>query len=397
MGRFVKRFVVLFFIILTICACEVSPVDQIQTPTAPTLIPSTTTEIFSSPQPDLKSSSQLLPETTTSTDILLLEERFVSVYEDASSGVVAIRSLKAGSGFLGSGFVYDSKGHIVTNYHVIDHHEEVEVSFQSGYSARGKVIGKDKIADLAVILVNSPSEELFPLALGKSELVKVGQIVVAIGNPYGLQGTMTVGIISGKGRALRDPRDSSETNVFTIGDILQTDAAIHPGNSGGPLLNMEAEVIGVNTSIASTAYSGSSSGVGFAISSDLAQRVVDALIADGEFIYPYIGLFSIREVTLVEREGLRLPQSTGIYVTGVDPEGPADQAGIRAGSGKSPIPGVPAGGDLIIGVDGFPVLNFDDLMVYLIKNNRPGDTIILTIIRDEKTIEIPLTLGERPG
>lgn len=397
MGRFVKRFAVLLSIILTICACEVSPVDQIQTSTVPTLIPYPTAETFSSPQPDIKSSPQLLIEPTSSSDILLLEDRFVNIYEDVISGVVAIRSLTAGRGFLGSGFVYDSNGRIVTNYHVIDHHEEVEISFQSGFSTRGKVIGKDKIADLAVILINSPSEELFPLALGKSELVKVGQIVVAIGNPYGLQGSMTVGVISGKGRALRDPRDSSETNVFTIGDFLQTDAAIQPGNSGGPLLNLDGEVIGVNTSITSAAYSGSYSGIGFAISSDLAQRVVDALIFNGEFSYPYLGLYSFREITLLEREGLRLPQSTGIYVTGVDPYGPAEQAGIRAGSGNSPIPGVPPGGDLIVGVDGVPVLNFDDLMMHIIKNNQPGDTIILTVIRGEETIEIPLTLGERPG
>ncbi|MBN1147724.1 MAG: trypsin-like peptidase domain-containing protein [Anaerolineales bacterium] len=330
-------------------------------------------------------------------DLLSLQDTLVQLYEQVNRGIVAIRVLTQNGRSLGSGFVIDEQGHIVTNYHVVSTETSVEVDFVSGYKTRGEVIGIDPDADLAVVKVDAPTDELHPLVLGDSEQVGVGQIVVAIGNPFGLEGTMTIGIVSGLGRTIRSQREGAGGSSFTLGDVIQTDAAINPGNSGGPLFNLDGEVIGINESILTNTYERTNSGVGFAVSIDIAKRIVPVLIASGRFDYPYLGIFSLGELTLLEQEALGLPRSTGVYVTDVEPGGPAELAGIRPGDQHSSIPGIPAGGDLIIAVDGRPVLDFNDLIVYVTKNKAPGDVVVLTVLRGDQQIEIELTLGKRPS
>jgi len=326
------------------------------------------------------------------------EDVLVALYEQVSPGVVAIRSLEASS--LGSGFVIDKEGHIVTNYHVVQDAQRVEVDFTSGYKAYGTVIGTDLDSDLAVIKVDAPAEELHPLPLGDSDQLKVGQTVVAIGNPFGLSGTMTVGIISSLGRTLESERAAPGGAFFSAGDIIQTDAAINPGNSGGPLFNLRGEVIGINRAIRTTNFTSFgeplNSGIGFAISINIVRRVVPVIIKTGHYDYPYIGISALPELTLQAVEALGLKSYTGAYVTQVAPGSPAEKAGLRGGNQPTSIQGLQAGGDLIIAIDGRPVKRFDDLLRYLINNKSPGDTIVLTVLRGDEKIDIPVTLDKRP-
>jgi S1-C subfamily serine protease len=335
--------------------------------------------------------------TQVAIDLYEMENLLITLYERVSPGVVAIQEVGGG---LGSGFVYDREGHIITNYHVVENTRELEISFASGYKTRGTVIGTDLDSDLAVIKVDAPAEVLIPLALGDSDLLRVGQSVVAIGNPFGLSGTMTTGIISAKGRTLDSFRQSSDGLFFSAGDLLQTDAAINPGNSGGPLLNLNGEVIGVNRAIRTAGISQTgdpiNSGIGFAISINIIKRVVPSLIANGTYDYPYLGITARPELTLLEQETLGLARSTGAYIIAVTPGSPAEQAGLRAGSRRTNLAGLFADGDLIVAVDGLPVLVFGDLLSYLMVNKSPGDMITLTIVRDNEEKEVILTLGKRP-
>jgi S1-C subfamily serine protease len=254
------------------------------------------------------------PSTPISVDLYEMEDLLITLYERTSPGVVAIQTLNQIGGGLGSGFVYDQEGHIITNYHVVEGAQDLEINFSSGLKVRGIVIGTDLDSDLAVIKVDAPPEELVPLPMGDSDLLRVGQSVIAIGNPFGLSGTMTIGIISAKGRTLDSFRQSSDGLFFSAGDLLQTDAAINPGNSGGPLLNLNGEVIGVNRAIRTVGMSDSgdpiNSGIGFAISINIIKRVVPSLIATGTYDYPYLGITARPELTLLEQEILGLPRST---------------------------------------------------------------------------------------
>jgi len=323
-----------------------------------------------------------------------------SLYERVSPGVVSLLVENGQGGSTGSGFVIDRQGHIVTNYHVVEGATEVEVDFLFGLKVRGKVIGTDLDSDLAVVKVDVPEDVLVPLPLGDSDQLKVGQTVVAIGNPFQLSGTMTLGIISAKGRTLESLRQAESGSFFSAGDIIQTDAAINPGNSGGPLLNLNGEVIGVNRAIRTTGTTITgdpvNSGIGFSISSNIVRRVVPELIASGKYDYPYLGISSRSNLTLRMIEELGLPRQTGAYITAVTPGSPADRAGLRGGSRPTSFTGLPAGGDLIVAIDGQPVMTFDDLLSYLIKNKQPGDKVTLTIVRDGQEKEVDLTLGKRP-
>ncbi len=333
-------------------------------------------------------------------NVVSQENALISLFERVSPGVVSIRVRGSNGGSLGSGFVYDKEGHIVTNQHVVDGASEVEVAFNSGYKAYGTVIGIDNDSDLAVIKVNAPPEELLPLPLGDSSTLKVGQTVVAIGNPFGLRSTMTMGIVSALGRSLAPNRTSTSGAAFSAGDIIQTDAAINPGNSGGPLFNLNGEVIGVNRAIRTDAFNSQgepvNSGIGFSISSNMVKRVVPALIKDGKYVYPFMGISSIDDLSLREVEALGLTEYTGAYVTSVVPGGPAEKAGVRAGDTPSSITGLNKGGDLIVAMDGYPVKSFDDLLAYLVTNKSPGDTLVLTVVRDGQRIDLTLTLAARP-
>lgn len=325
-----------------------------------------------------------------------LDGSLESLYQQVIPGVVAIRTGTS----LGSGFMFDAEGHVVTNQHVVDGVSEVEVDFSSGYKAHGTVIGFDLDADVAVIKVNAPAEEIHPLAIGDSSVLNVGQSVVAIGNPFGLSGTMTLGIISGLGRT-QPAHASPDGGFFSTADIIQTDAAINPGNSGGPLFNMNGEVIGINQSIRTDNFNEATgnavnSGVGFSISINLVKRVVPVLIRDGKYEYPYLGISSNSDMGLFQIEALGLTTYTGAYVVSVVPGGPAEQAGIQAGDTPTSIDGLFAGGDLITAFDGRPVGTFDELLSYLVTNKSPGDTVVLTVLRDGQPVDITVTLGKRP-
>ena len=327
------------------------------------------------------------------------QDAFVGLYERVMPGIVSVQVAGDTGDSLGSGFVYDDQGHILTNYHVVEGAKQLEVDFTSGYKIYGTVIGTDLDSDLAIIKVNAPASELHPLPLGDSNSLKVGQTVVAIGNPFGLSGSMTTGIISALGRTLDSQRDAPSGGFFTAGDIIQTDAAINPGNSGGPLFNLNGEVIGINRAIRTTNYTGTgepvNSGIGFAVAINIVKRVTPVLISEGKYDYPYLGISSIPELNLPEIEALGLQSFTGAYVTSVTPNGPADQAGIRAGD-QTTSSGVNAGGDLIIAIDGQTIQRFDDLLRYLINNKAPGDTVVLTVLRGEEQVDVSITLGKRP-
>ena len=320
-----------------------------------------------------------------------------ALYQQVLPGVVAIRTGQS----LGSGFVFDSEGHVVTNQHVVEGASEVEVSFASGFKAYGTVIGADVDADIAVIKVDAPADQIYPLAIGDSNTLNVGEQVVAIGNPFGLDGTMTLGIISGLGRTQFAHADPDGGGIFSTADIIQTDAAINPGNSGGPLFNLQGEVVGVNQSIRTETFNGTTgnavnSGVGFSISINLVKRIVPYLIRDGNYEYPYLGISSDRDLSLAEIEALGLNTYTGAYVTTVTPGGPADQAGIRGGSQATNIDGLQSGGDIITAIDGQPIATFDQLLGYLTTNKSPGDTVVLTILREGQSMDVTVSLGTRP-
>lgn len=333
-------------------------------------------------------------------DLEYQDTLLTTLYERVTPGIVSIQVLSRDGGSLGSGFVFDKEGHIVTNYHVVEGAEELEVDFPSGLKVRGEVIGKDPDSDIAVIKVDSPAGVLFPLEMGDSNNIKVGQTVIAVGNPFGLSGTMTTGIISARGRTLDSLRTTPEGASFSAGGIIQTDAAINPGNSGGPLMDLQGKVIGINRAIRTTTVTAegepSNSGVGFAVPINIVKRVVPVLIEKGSYDYPYLGVSSHPELSLIEQEALRLPQSTGAYVVEVVQGAPADKAGLIGATGDSQIPGLPAGGDLITAVDGRPVQVFAEMLAYLMENKSPGDTVTLTVIRNNEQKEVVVTLGKRP-
>jgi S1-C subfamily serine protease len=363
------------------------------TPTSAAL-PTPMTESLTMPTP-----SQNTPPPTP--DLVGMEDSLVALYEKVNPGVVTIRVLTSEStGGLGSGFVIDTDGHIVTNYHVVEGESDLEVDFPSGYKTRGDVVGIDLDSDLAVIKVEAPQDELHPLTMGDSSQIHVGQTVIAIGNPFGLSGTMTVGIVSAQGRTLQSLREAPGGDFFSAGDLIQTDAAINPGNSGGPLLNLNGEVIGINRAIRTQNFSLGdepvNSGIGFAVASNIVKRVVPELIRSGEYDYPYLGISSLPEITLLQQEALGLPQSTGAYVLTVTPGSPADEAGLQPGTRSTSIAGLNSGGDLITAIDGQEVVTFGDLLSYLLNNTSPGDTVALTVLRDGKQINLDLTLGKRP-
>ncbi len=360
------------------------------------------------PEPSVPAQNQaaatVLVETPTfpplTTGSMESEQRLIAMYQRVMPGVVAIRTINAVGGGLGSGFVYDTDGHIITNYHVVEGAEDLEVDFHSGIKTRGTVVGTDLDLDLAIIHVDVPASELHPVSMGDSDKLQVGQTLVAIGNPFGLTGTMTVGILSAKGRTLDSLHLTTDGTYYSAGDLLQTDASINPGNSGGPLLNLDGEVVGINRAIRTTGVNQAgdpvNSGIGFAVSINIVKRVTPVIIKAGSYAYPYLGISARPDLTLQEVELLGLSQSTGAYVVEVVPGSPADQAGIQAGSQSTDLPGVYAGGDLIVGIDGRPVLVFGDLLSYIMIQKSPGDQVSLQILRDHQIKEVMLTLGNRP-
>ncbi|MEM7031643.1 MAG: trypsin-like peptidase domain-containing protein [Chloroflexota bacterium] len=296
----------------------------------------------------------------------------------------------------GSGFVYDEDGHIVTNSHVVEGAAAIYVTFTNGLELFAEIVGTDPDSDLAVIKVDAPDDLLVPVSWGDSSSVVVGQRAVAIGNPFGLAGSLTTGIVSGLGRNLL-----SLNQRFRIPEVIQTDAAINPGNSGGPLLNSRGEVIGVNSAIVPRQVgTGERSflGVGFAVPANLALRVIPNLIADGEYRHPWMGV-GINDVTAAVAQEMGLDKARGALVVSVLPNSPAEDAGLRAGSDEfitregRPIQ---IGGDVIIKMGDEDINNFNDLISYLSRKGTVGEPTPLTVIRDGQEVELEIVLGFRP-
>ncbi|MDX1616408.1 MAG: trypsin-like peptidase domain-containing protein [Candidatus Promineifilaceae bacterium] len=325
-------------------------------------------------------------------DMLELESRLVQLYQRTNPSVVHILIYRTraddtplGSG---SGFVYDSDGHVVTNNHVIQDGNVIEIVFANGSRRRAEIVGTDVDSDLAVLKLESVPSGVQPLPLADFDQVQVGQLVIAIGNPFGEQGSMSMGIISGLGRSIESQRQLENSfTSYSLPGVVQTDAPINPGNSGGPLLNLDGEVIGVNSAIRST--TGVNSGVGFSIPVAAVHRIVPELIRNGEYTYSFMGV-TIRSLNLNAQERLDLPQAAGAYVINVTEGGPADQAGLVPAGPNS------LGGDLITAINGEPIQDTQELIGYLVFESEVDETIDLTVIRDGETITIPLTLGARP-
>jgi serine protease Do len=303
---------------------------------------------------------------------------------------------------LGSGFVYDANGHVVTNNHVTSGGKDLHITFSDGTIYTGKVIGSDPHSDLAIILIDDvPKDKLFPLTLGNSSNLIVGQTVAAVGNPFGLSGSLTEGIVSGLGRMLPSTpenifgSDTTRVATFSIPDIIQTDAAINPGNSGGPLLNLDGEVIGINSAIFSN--TGVYAGVGFAIPSNTIKKVVPELLKNGSYPHPWLGITGVDVTPDIAKE-MNLTEARGFLVIDVNSNGPADKAGIRGGDKIDTIDGreVELGGDIILAIDGNPVRKIDDILSYLEREKAVGDKISLTIIRDGIVQEKTTVLQARP-
>jgi S1-C subfamily serine protease len=299
---------------------------------------------------------------------------------------------------LGSGFVWDTEGHIVTNNHVVDGADKIQVTFSDGTVLPAKLVGADSYSDLAVIQVDPKSVQLQPIEAVDSNSVKVGQLAIAIGNPFGLSGTMTVGVVSALGRTIpAGDVSNAQGPVYSIPDIIQTDAPINPGNSGGVLLNDQGQLIGVTAAIESTV--GANAGIGFAIPSAIVQRVVPALIKTGSYQHPFLGI-SGTTLTLDMAKAMNLPENThGALVVEVIPNGPADKAGVKGSDRQVTIDGqnVRVGGDVIIKIDDTVVHTMDDVIAYLSDHTEVGQTVKLTVLRDGKEKVLNVKLEARPN
>ena len=326
-----------------------------------------------------------------------LEVQFTNLYATVNPSVVSIQVVEANGFGQGSGFVYDTAGDIVTNYHVAGEALRINVIFWDETSVPAELVGGDADSDLAVIKVDpAAAPALHPLAIGDSSAIQVGQMVVAIGNPFGLSGTMTTGIVSALGRSLPSQNSTFDTGGFRTYDIIQTDAAINPGNSGGPLLNLAGEVIGVNTAIESSTQQ--NSGVGFAVPSNIIARVAPTLASKGHYDHPWLGI-SGGTITASVATQMGLPaEQIGVLVAEVTGGGPAQAAGLRGNTRQGVINGqaVAVGGDVVVAIDGAPVERFEDLTNYLAFQTDAGQTVVLDVLRNGQAIQVPVTLGVRP-
>jgi S1-C subfamily serine protease len=316
------------------------------------------------------------------------------IFEKTEPGVVRVNVQRTNSvdgvGGIGSGFVFDKKGHIITNAHVVSDATKVVITFLDGRSYNAEIIGADEYTDIAVIKVNADFSLLQPVSLGDSSTLKVGEEITAIGNPFGLSGSMTSGIISQVGRLL--PTE----NQYSIPDVIQTDAAINPGNSGGPLLNMMGGVVGINTAIQSN--TGSNTGVGFAIPSQTIAKIVPTLIEKGEYKHPWIGV-SGRDIDPDLAKVLKVTDAIGFLIVAVVEDSPASKAGLIGSEKTIEVEGVnyPIGGDIIVAVDGIEVRQIDDILIHLQRAKSIGDEMVLEVLRDNRTTNITIILQERPN
>jgi len=388
-------YLALSLLLLATLACSFSPFGNnasgndaaVEVQTLPTLLPTSEPAQSALPVQNVPVSGQ---QAITATG---LEAKFIDLYEKVNPAVVHILVYTGLDEYVplgsGSGFVYSADGYIVTNNHVVEEGREFEVVFFDGNRRRAEVVGTDVDSDLAVIKVDSLPESARVSEIGDSDLLHVGQLVIAIGNHFGEQGSMSMGIVSGLGRSLESQRQlDGSGGRYSLPQVIQTDAPINPGNSGGPLINLDGQVVGINSAIRST--TGVNSGVGFSIPVNAVTRIIPKLITDGQYTYSYMGV-QIQSLNLNTQDLFGLPQVQGAYVTGVTEGGPAEDAGL-----------VPAdlndgtGGDLIVAIDGQPIVDTESLIAYLVFHTEVGQTINLTVIRGGETISLPLTLGARP-
>ncbi len=382
-------------------------------PEAATAVPTTAQAQTSAPS-DARNVSNQLPQVTVPPQVLDLQSAYEAVYAAVGPAVVNIqisaiptsasRSRGQAQGTQpvpvaeGSGFVWDSAGHIVTNNHVVEGADKISVTFSDGTTMDARLVGTDPNSDLAVIQVTALPANVKPITVADSSKVKVGQMVVAIGNPFGLAGTMTTGIVSAISRSIQASVDNSSplgqtAPSYSIPDIIQTDAAINPGNSGGVLLDLQGNLIGVPSQIESS--TNSNSGIGFAIPASIVQKVVPNLIQKGSFAHSWLGI-SGGTLTADIATSLQLDANQkGILVADVTANGPAAKAGLHASTVDAA--GNPTGGDVIVAVNGQAISRFEDLVSYLLYSTEPGQTIKLTILRDGKQQAVDVVLGTKPA
>jgi serine protease Do len=409
--------VILPLLILTACSGSLTSLAPASNSIALAAPNPTATAVAVSPALGQASVNQA-PVSQATGDLSTLESVFEQIYSKVNPSVVNIQVTEAAvsTGFngrqypfgfgnstpqtaLGSGIIWDTQGDILTNNHVVSGASQISVTFSDGTTVPAKVVGTDPYSDLAVVKVSAPASLLVPIEVVDSTQVKVGQIVIAIGNPFGLQGTMTQGIISGLQRSL--PVDSSNSNsqtspTYSIPDIIQTDASINPGNSGGALVDEQGRLVGVTAAIRSN--SGTNSGIGFVIPSAIVSKVIPALISSGSFKHSWLGVSGTNLTSdLAQAMNLSADQR-GALIIDVTSGGPAAQAGLVASARQVTINGEQAavGGDVITAINGQTMKSFDDVTAYLFENTQPGQTVTLTILRQGREQQVKLTLGNRP-
>jgi S1-C subfamily serine protease len=413
----------LLLLVFTLAACsvpdalsELLPLTPTPTP-APTALPTVTVAPppTQTAPPSVPSPTALPPvpsltappvaETTGPLSAMaLLEEEIIEVYESAGMGVVNITNRSYGYDFFmrpvpqegtGSGIVYDEQGHIITNYHVIEDAAELFVTLADETTVQAEVVGADASNDLAVLKVDADPALLHPIPLGASEDLRVGQFVVAIGNPFGFERTLTVGVVSALGRVIESPDERF------IGEIIQTDAAINPGNSGGPLLDLSGRIIGVNTAIFSPSQA--SAGIGFAVPVDTVRRVVPSLIERGYYPHPWLGLQYVwglngERAQLLRELGMDVPEEQGLLILEVATGSPAARAGLRGGTEQVRLGRtlLIVGGDILTAIDGEPIASARDLLRFLDTQTQIGQTIQVQLWRDGQNLTLQVTLDEQP-
>src|SRR5690349_15484256 len=384
---------------------HLAPTMTVPLQTAPTSSPAT---LFSGNSEDLLAAYQGTLETIyTTLSPSVVNIRVVQQVSASSSGSTEIPGFPFFSlpqdqqpqqqfqSALGSGFVWDQNGHIVTNNHVVAGADKIEVTFSDGTIVPATLVGTDPDSDLAVIKVDVASSQLHPVQLADSSAVKVGELAIAIGNPFGLEGTMTTGIISAVGRSL--PTDETSTQSYTIPDIIQTDAPINPGNSGGVLIDAQGRVLGVTAAIESPVRA--SAGVGFAIPSSIVKNVVPALIKDGKYVHTWLGISGTTLIPDLAKAMELDSGQRGALVEEVMPNSPAEKAGLRGSDQQVTIDGQQAnvGGDVITAIDGQQILQMNDLIAYLARSTKVDQKIALTILRDGKQQTLDVMLIARPS
>jgi S1-C subfamily serine protease len=402
----------LLLLVVTLAACSVpSALSDLLplTPTpTPTILPTVTVApppTQTAPPPALSQTEPPVTETAGSLSAMaLLEQEIIQVYESVGLGVVNITNRSYGYDFFmrpvpqegtGSGIVYDQEGHIITNYHVIEDAAELFVTLADETTVPAEVVGADASNDLAVLKVDADPALLHPIPLGESGDLRVGQFVVAIGNPFGFERTLTVGVVSALGRVIESPDERF------IGEIIQTDAAINPGNSGGPLLDLSGRIIGVNTAIFSPSQA--SAGIGFAVPVDTVRRVVPSLIERGYYPHPWLGLQYVWDLNadraqLLRELGMDVPTEEGLLILEISAGSPAATAGLRGGQEQVRIGRtiLIVGGDILTAIDGEPITSGRDLLRFLDTQTQVGQTIQVKLWRDGQQVTLQVTLGEQP-